>query len=185
MEKIEGVLIKITEALNSTDILWGVGASMLLYQYKLVDNPSDIDITVSISDIKEVDRILSSMGEKLSESKSDIYLTEYFYEYIIDGVNIDVMAGFKINLTNSVFEYPFDKNSVPHHLKVGNTPIPFSSLEDWFVLYQLMPKREYKVNLIDEYFKNKGIEYPVLLERIVQIPNLPEKVKKKILEINN
>lgn len=185
MKKIEGVLIKITEALNSTDILWGVGASMLLYQYKLIDNPSDIDITVSVSDIAEVDRILSSMGEKLTETKSDIYLTEYFYEYIIDGVNIDVMAGFKINLANSVFEYPFDKNSVPHHLKIENTVIPFSSLEDWFVLYQLMPEREHKVNLINEYFKAKGVEYPILLERIVQIPNLPEKVKKKITDINN
>lgn len=165
-KKLENVLTKISKALNNSDILWSVGASLLLNRYGLADNPTDIDITVSVSDIHKIDKILSSMGQKQPESTSDIYLTDYFYEYVIDGINVDVMAGLKIRSGNSVFTYKFDKESVPHSFEIDNVKIPFSTLEEWSVLYSLMPQREAKVRLINSYFDKYGIQYPHLLERI-------------------
>lgn len=178
------VLVDIAKALNSEGIVWGVGASMLLFQYGLADNPADIDIVVASGDIGKADRLLSPLGtSKKQKEKSDIYLTDFFYEYVIDLVEADVMAGFKIRLTESVFEYKFDKESVPHFFKIGGIDIPFMTLEEWYVLYQLMPNREYKVSLLEDYFEKRGIEYPYLLKRTLQDNTLPAIVRNKIIKL--
>jgi len=179
-KELQSVLIKIAKALNAPDILWSVGASLLLEQYSLVDNPTDIDITASINDIRFIDNKLSALGEKQKENESELYSTDYFYEYIIDGINVDVMAGLKINLREGIYEYKFDKESVPHSFKIDNTQIPFSTLEEWYILYQLMPAKKGKVTVIESYFKINGIQYPGLLHRMADSPSLPEQIKSKI-----
>ena len=180
-KNIETVLVEIAKALNASHAVWGVGASLLLNQYGLTEKTNDIDITVSSRDIAVVDQILSEMGTKQPISHSDIYATDYFYEYIIGGINVDVMAGLKINTNNNVFEYPFDKKSVQNTFTFQNTTIPFSTLEDWYVLYQLMPDREFKVKLIAEYFNEKGIEHPDIFERMSINPTLPIQIRDNIL----
>lgn len=179
-------LVKIAKILNSEDIVWAVGASMLLRQYALAD-PADIDIVVALEDAGRVDSLLSSLGTvKNQKEKSDIYLTDFFHEYIIDSVEIDVMAGFKIKLPDSsVFEYKFDKESIPHIFDIDGVGVPFMSLEDWYVLYQLMPNREYKANLLQDHFNIIGVDYPYLLERFLVDTSLPMGVKKRIEEILN
>jgi hypothetical protein len=164
--KIEQALIRIAHDLNASNILWGVGASLLLQQYGLTDTCKDIDLLVSVADIQTADHILSAMGEKQTEKPSGIYATDYFYEYIIDGVNIDVMAGLKIKTGKTVFEYTFDKDSVPHSFPVGGVPVPFCTLEEWYTLYQLMPGKTHKALLIASYFHRYGVQYPELLERM-------------------
>lgn len=180
MNRIESVLVKIAEAFNSSNLLWGVGASVLLHKYNLIESPSDIDIITSTSDIEKADRILSSFGERLPEKTTEIYSTEYFYEYLIEGVNIDLMAGLKINTNESVFSYIFDSESIPHHFKIKGVSIPFSALEDWFVLYQLIPGREQKVSLISNYFKVVGVEYPALLYRMMDNNTLPNSIQEEL-----
>ena len=54
----------IGKKLNDADITWGVGASILLNRFGLIDKPNDIDIFVSINDIEKTDEILKSIGEK-------------------------------------------------------------------------------------------------------------------------
>lgn len=176
-KNLEKVLTNIGKALNNSDILWSVGASLLLNRYGLADNPTDIDITVSVSDINKIDLILSAMGQKQPESTSDIYLTDFFYEYVIDGINVDVMAGLKIRSGSAVFTYKFDEESVPHSFIINNVNIPFSSLEEWSILYKLMPQREAKVKLINSYLDKNGIQYPHLLNRMeTQINTLHKSV---------
>ncbi|NDW19711.1 hypothetical protein D0T53_12430 [Dysgonomonas sp. 216] len=170
-KSLQFTLVEIAKALNTSEILWSVGASVLLYKYGLTSTPKDIDISVSVQDISIADKILSSMGEKMKEKKSEIYLTEYFYEYIINGINVDLMAGFKIKTKVGVFEYQYDKLSVPHLFEIDGILTPFSTLEEWYVLYQLMPDKEAKVRAIKEYFNQKGIQYPELLKRIQEDAN--------------
>lgn len=179
----EKVLAKIAERLNSEGITWGIGASMLLSQYGLVDSPADIDIMVATDDIDATDRLLSSLGSKKEKEKSDLYLTDFFYEYLIDSVETDVMAGFKIKLQESVFKYKFTQESVPHFFEISGIKVPFMTLEEWYVLYQLMPNREYKVNLLEEYFNNHGVRYSYLLECFIHNESLPENVKKRITDL--
>jgi hypothetical protein len=169
----------IGEKLNSSGVVWAVGASMLLYQYGLVDKPNDIDIFVDTQDIDKADGILKGIGRKKVYEKTTTYSTEYFYEYIINGIDVDVMAGFKINHSCGVFKYPFDSKSISEVKEINGVDIPFTSLEDWYVIYQLIPNREVKVNMIEKYLTLNGVKNTFLLERALD-GELPMEVSKRI-----
>lgn len=169
----------IGEKLNFDGVVWAVGASILLNHYGLIENPNDIDILVDIKDIEKADKILKNIGDKKIRDKSETYSTKYFYEYAIHGVDIDVMAGLIINYSYGTFEYIFDYTSISKFKKLNGVNIPLSSLEDWYVLYQLIPGREVKVNMIENFLLSNGIKKPDLLERALS-GNLPEEVRNKI-----
>lgn len=172
-------LSQIAEKLNKEGIVWGVGASLLLNHYGLIDHPNDIDILVSVADIQKADKVLSIMGEKKIRDKVDTYSTRYFYEYTINEFDVDVMAGLRINYDKGVFEYIFDKKSVVNTKEVGEISIPLTSLEDWYIIYQIIPGRESKVKIIESYLLSKGVKNPKLFERALE-SNIPNKVRKSI-----
>lgn len=169
----------IGQKLNDSNIAWAVGASILLNQFGLIEKPNDIDIFVDIKDIERADEILKSIGNKKQWEKTATYSTKYFYEYIIDGIDVDVMAGFAVNHNSGVFEYTFDHNSISEFKIINGVSIPFTSLEDWYVIYQLIPNRELKVKMIEKYLLSKGIRKPMLLKRALE-GCLPVEVRRKI-----
>ncbi|MEJ8553011.1 nucleotidyltransferase family protein [Tepidibacter sp. Z1-5] len=169
----------IAEKLNAGKVLWGVGASILLNHYGLIDKPNDIDILIDLNDIEKADTILKSIGEKKVCEKSDTYSTKYFYEYVVNGVDIDVMAGLSINHNEGIYRYSFDDNSILQNTKINGINIPLTSLEDWYVLYQVIPNRENKVNMIENYLLSNGIKQPNLLEKALK-GNLPNIVRNNI-----
>jgi len=175
-------LSQIGKKLNENQILWAVGASILLVQHGLVDAPNDIDIFVSLQDIDKADLILQSMGQKKAREKTDDYKTQYFYEYRIQSVDVDVMAGLAIRHDSGVFEYIFDQQSITQTFVINDVEIPFTSLEDWYVLYQLIPGREGKVKLIEDYLAARGIQHPDLLEKALT-GNLPKSIRGRILRL--
>ncbi|CEQ11426.1 Uncharacterised protein [[Clostridium] sordellii] len=59
----------IGDKLNKANILWGVGASILLNQFGMVDTPNDIDIFIDIKDIHKADKILKKLGKKENMKK--------------------------------------------------------------------------------------------------------------------
>ncbi len=161
------VLNILADKLNKENVTWGIGASVMLHHYGLVAMPNDIDILVEEKDIEKVDSIIKEMGEKKPLNPMKTYSTKYFYEYEVQGVDIDVMAGFIINHEEGNYEYTFHKDSLiferlnhtnndpsgEHSL--DNITLPFTTLEDWYVLYQLIPGREKKVQLIEDYLKER------------------------------
>ncbi|MBZ9633887.1 nucleotidyltransferase family protein [Clostridium sp. FP1] len=169
----------IGEKLNENGVVWAVGASILLHHYGLIDNPNDIDILVDLNDIEKADKILKSIGEKKVREKSDTYSTKYFYEYVVHGVDIDLMAGLSINYKNGIYEYLFNHTSISEYKKINGVNIPLSSLEDWYVIYQLIPSREVKVKMIEDYLLLYEIKKPTLLERALR-GDLPSEVRDKI-----
>lgn len=174
----------IGEKLNNSNITWAVGASVLLNQFGLIDKPNDIDIFVDIKDIDKVDEILKGIGRKKKWEKTATYSTKYFYEYLIDGTDVDVMAGFAINHNNGVFEYDFDDNSISEFRTINEVNIPFASLEDWYVIYNLIPNREYKADLLEKHLLLKGIRKPNLLQKALK-KSLPVETRRKIENILN
>lgn len=177
-------LSSIGKELNSKNITWAVGASLLLSTYGFISKPNDIDIFIDINDISEADKILSKLGTKKEFEKSSTYSTKFFYEYTIDNVDIDVMSGFAINHSEGIFEYIFDSKSISNFKTINGIKIPFTSLEDWYVIYQLIPNREYKVEMIEKYLLSNKINHPELLERslLACLPkNVIERIKKIIL----
>ncbi|MEG2018170.1 MAG: nucleotidyltransferase [Clostridium sp.] len=169
----------IGENLNNANIRWAVGASILLNQYGLIEQPNDIDIFVDERDIEEADELLNSLGEKKKWEMNPTYATKCFYEYEIKGVDVDVMAGFAVNFSGGLFQFQFDENSISEFRSIDGVEIPFTALEDWYVLYQLIPDRQVKVQIIEEYLKKHGVKKPLLLERILK-QELPEEVREKI-----
>jgi hypothetical protein len=182
--KMFNTLSYIGRKLNEAGVVWAVGASLLLNHYGLVDKPNDIDILVDIKDIEKADEVLKNLGQKKQWEKADSYSTRYFYEYIIDGFDVDVMSGLRISHNNGVFEYTFDQSSLSEFKKINEIDIPLASLEDWYVIYQLIPNREAKVKLIENYLLSNGIKRLVLLERALE-GDLPIEIKHRIEKLLN
>lgn len=177
--KLFQVLSYIGEKLNNENIFWAVGGSIVLNHYGLVDSPNDIDIIVHKKDIEALDNILKSLGDKKKREETKVYSTEYFYEYNICDVDIDVMSGFIINHSSGMYKYTFDQESIGDFKDIDGVKVPISSLEDWYVAYQLMPNREEKVKLIEGYLTKEGIKNPNLLKRAL-FQQLPKQVEKKV-----
>lgn len=167
------------EKLNNTGILWGVGASLVLNQYGLISYPNDIDILVDIKDIRKTDEILKNLGIKKPTEETSIYSTKYFYEYVVNDIDIDVMAGFAINYDKNIYEYSFDSESITDIKSINGVNIPFTSLEDWYILYQLIPNKENKVNMIEKYLLYNGIKNTFLINRALS-KELPNIVREKV-----
>lgn len=174
------ILKLIGKKFNEKEILWAVGASVLLNKYNLIDNPNDIDILVSLEDVEEADKILKNIGIKKESKETNTYSTKVFNEYLVNGVDIDLIAGFKINHIEGSYEYIFDYKSINENVDIDGIKIPFTSLEDWYVLYSIMPNRENKVKLIEEYFNENGVIRKDLLKRALRgemLSSVREKIK--------
>jgi len=176
---IQSVLAKVARKINEKNITWAVGASVLLNHHNLIENPRDIDILVAEEEIEAIHSVLIELGDKVSIESKKPFLTKYFYHYIVEGVEIDVMGAFKIQHEDGVYELEFDRASITSKENINGVDVPFSSLEDWFVLYQLIPGREKKVELIQDELKEKGIKNPQLLERALS-KQLPASIKGRI-----
>lgn len=172
----------IGKKLNEEKIVWAVGASILLNHHGLIDKPNDIDILVDLNDIEKADVIFKSIGRKAVWEKTDTYSTKYFYEYVVNGFDVDVMAGLSINYDKGIFKYIFDQSSISEIKIINGENIPLTSLEDWYVIYQLIPKREIKVKMIENYLLINGVNKPALLEKALK-GDLPKEVRDKIQRI--
>jgi len=175
-------LVEIARALNQAGVHWGVGASVLVYYCGLVDTPHDIDILTSELDVETVATILGSLGRETQGDPRSLYSTSRFLEYVVDGTNVDVMAGLAIKHTDGTYVLPFDDRSVTMTRTENSVTIPFTSLEDWYVLYQLIPGREAKVKLIEDHMLNSGIADLSVLERAIA-RELPPHVRARTLRL--
>ena len=176
---MQDTLLEIAKRFNQKDIFWAVGGSLMLQHYHLLNNPKDIDIIVSIDDIDKANDILVSLAKRKVQTNKKEYATQYFYEYETPLVNIDLMAGFAIIHSQGQYVYPFDEHSITT-FSCEAINIHYYSLEDWYILYQLMPNREEKVVLICDYFKHHTIKAPLLLTRSLD-QKLPQSVQENVL----
>ncbi|WP_315120612.1 hypothetical protein [uncultured Clostridium sp.] len=172
----------IGEKLNHEGVKWAVGASILLNHYGLVDNPNDIDILIDLEDKEKVDNIFKDLGVGEEKGKTTTYLTRYFGEYKVNNVYVDIMGGFIINHENGQYEYIFDENSITSSMDLNGINIPLTSLEDWYVAYQLIPNRDYKVEIIENHLLKQGIKHMDLLKRASK-QELPDHVKDRISKL--
>ena len=174
----EAVLKQIAAKLNDHHVLWGVGASLLLYHHRLVDDFHDIDLMVAPKDALLADELMASLGRRVAHPPSPIFQTEVFSSFEIDGVDVDMMSGFCILNEMGLYHYHFDDASVPDGFFVKGVYVPLTSLEDWYILYLVMPGRQEKARLIREYLFIKGLSHPDLLARMLH-PQLPHDIEEQ------
>lgn len=157
-------LVYIADELNSTKSTWAIGGSLLLFHHGIINVVNDLDIIVKTSDIEKIVRKLRNIGQEREVYPLPPYHTTYYYEFNVKDISMDVMSDFKIKHEEGLYTLPFTEHSVEYYI-VNGVNIPFCTLEDWYILYQLIPGREEKVKLIESYFLNNGVKNRDLLER--------------------
>jgi len=141
------VLVKIAKELNNQNILWAVGGSLLLYLNGKTDTFHDLDIMVCENDAVKLKEILLTFGELQPLNPNFRYKTKCFMEFIVDGVDIDVMAGLTIVKDGKTNYFPLAKNNIEKYIEIENEKIPLQSLDDWKLYYKLMNRPD-KVKMI-------------------------------------
>lgn len=170
--ELKWVLKQVATVLNREKITWGIGASCLLDYYHILEKPPrDVDILIKLSDAEHADVILSGLGKKQVWEASEKYATKYFLEYVIDGVEIDAMAGMTIVRNKFHYTYPFDERGICGYWNLDGIEIPLTSLSDWYVLY-LMMGREARAEQISDYLK--GIKTREL--NLIKVEDLPNEI---------
>lgn len=168
--------------LNKINIKWALGGSLVLYFNKILDNPRDIDILVNYEESNKVNDILYNYGECREIDRKEPYKTKNFCNYKINNTEVDIIGGFKIGHERGVYSYILDEEAISQYISINDIQVPLSSIEDWYILYQLIPGREKKVNIIEEYFNNNGVSNPKLIKRALDQP-LPKSVIRKCLKL--
>ncbi len=142
------VLSQIARVFNENRVLWAVGGSLLLYFKGKTDVFHDIDLMVGEGDIERAEKLLLTLGELLPENRNARYKTRHFLEFNIDGVDVDVMAGFVIVSDGREYDCSLSKAQVTEHVCVNGELIPLQMLSDWRRYYELMGRTS-KVEMID------------------------------------
>ena len=169
---LQEVLAYIVKALQQEQIRFGIGGSLLLAHHGLPVTPRDIDLVVALEDAERAVQVLSEMGTVVEQDETSLYATQVFQEFIIEGIDVDLMSGLQIRHDEGIFVYPFAEQTI------NETELPFMSLVDWYVIYQLIPGREQKVAMIEHYLAEQEADR----ERLKQLRrlNLPQVVRNRI-----
>ncbi|MEC5424771.1 hypothetical protein QGM71_14890 [Virgibacillus sp. C22-A2] len=169
----------IGDRLSNKNITWGVGGSLLLSFYKIIDKSNDIDILVDETNATKLNEIMSSIGKPKEALSSNPFRTMNFSKYRINGTDIDVMGGFAIQHEEGIYKISLQQESIVTHKKINGVDIPLCSLEDWYILYWLIPNKQEKASLIESYLRTNGVAYPQLLEEALK-QSLPLEVKERV-----
>ena len=149
------VLKKIAREFNRANIVWSLGASMLLYFKGIVSDYHDIDILIMDEDLKLVKEIMALLqGEIQPFVPNEKYRSKAFLEHVISGVEVDVIAGFAIMNGGQLFDCSLRPDQIVEYANLDGEKIPLQSVDLWRKYYELMG-REKKVQIIENYNKNE------------------------------
>lgn len=88
-----------------------------------------IDLMVADHDAECVRTILSEMGASFPSDSipNPMYRTKTFMEFLIDSVEVDVMAGFAIVKDGKVYDCALRKEQIVEKIPLGTEVIPLQS----------------------------------------------------------
>lgn len=165
------ILKKVAKELNNCDCTWALGSSLLLNHYGIVKNPNDIDLLIKAEDSHKVKEALKNMGTPLNLLHKAPFKTKEFFGFNINGVDVEIMGDFSIDLgNNNTYNFILDNKSITDKINLDGIIINLTSLEDWLVAYLVMKDPKNRVPLILSYFEDKGIKHWDLLERNLNQP---------------
>ena len=149
-EKIR-LLKRIAHRLNEAQVEWCLGASMMLYFKGIVSEFHDIDLIISVDDVEVVKTILSEMGTLCpsDHEPNPMYQTKCFMEYVIDAIDVDVMAGFAVVREGKIYDCSLRKEQITDQLMLDGEAIPMQSPRLWRRYYRLMD-RSAKADMIEK-----------------------------------
>lgn len=148
------VLKEIAHRFNEAGIVWALGASMLLYFKGITSDFHDIDLMVGNENADQARKILLEMGCMVPSEPDTRCQSRIFMEFVIDGVDVDVMVGFTIVCDHKRIDCSLQKDQIAEILDVDGEQIPLQSVEQWCEYYRLMGRTE-KVKMIERSLASK------------------------------
>lgn len=135
------VLISISTSLNP-------GASALLYLKGIAAEFNDIDLMVVNEDVELVKEIMKALeGELLPPKQNKKYRSRAFLQYVVSGVEVDVMAEFAVVFEGQIYDCSLHQDQIVEYYELEGEKIPLQSIDLWCRYYELM-ERDTKVQLI-------------------------------------
>lgn len=153
IQKKMDVLQKIATEFNRDNLLWAIGASLLLYFKGVVREFNDIDIMVDEKDVERCKNILLNMGTMGAANPDPRYKTRTFIEFTVDEVEIDVIAGFVIVENGVEHDCSLRADQITEYTIVGGERVPLQGLPLWRQYYEWMGRTS-KVELIEKQNQN-------------------------------
>jgi len=149
---MEEVLRKIHTAFTETALFYTLGGSVGMSIRGIDVKPNDIDLLVKVADAPKAMQLLETLGKRMPPKAKADYLTQTFAEFQIDGVDVDLMAGLAIAVEDIEFRFPSSLLTSEPTVFDSSTRLPLMPLEDWYVLYHLMPGKEQRIRQIEAWF---------------------------------
>lgn len=181
MKNLDKVLIQLAELLNSNHINWALGGSKLLSMSGIELDVNDIDIMIHEHDFDCCLELLKGVSIECEVKESEIFKSKNYRKLCWDDIQIDCMSGMTIHLNENVFVYEFDCKD--KDILFENISIPLCYLEDWYVLYNVMPHRESRIKIMEMFFMKHTFQanrYYSLLEL-----NIPMDIRIKMNNFEN
>lgn len=155
MSKIwyEEQLLTIAKTLNGQDVFWALGGSSLLYYTGLDVNPRDLDIVIDLQDIEVAHQLLIGLGavpQKDPHENDGTYLTEKFYIFDWNGLEIDLMANPGVCKDKGIYHFRFNKGMERDVKHLMGVELYLSSIHEWAVYYDYLDRPQ-RVAMINEY----------------------------------
>ncbi|HAQ56499.1 MAG TPA: hypothetical protein DCR44_03760 [Acholeplasmatales bacterium] len=174
---------KVGKALNESKIRWAIGGSVLLQAAGFAVEPNDLDIIFETRDAEEALEVFEAIGAKHASDPSYHYQSYSFTEMMVGSVEVDLMAGLKIIKDRTPYQYPFDETTPIDLRVIGDVTVPFMSLDDWLVLYFLMPGKVWKAKLIADQFKKTGATHPGRIDQLIHLMGIDLEKAEAIREL--
>ena len=180
-------LAKAVCALNAAGVTWAVGASAMLYLESVVTTFNDIDLIIAEDDLPAAQAAMLSTGAVPLPPAPPVsaYRSVFFSEYQLDGVDFDLLCDFTIRRKDAVYRYPFGRERVAEWVDVQGERAPLCPLEDWYVLYLLMPGRQKRATLIGHHLHANPREHSRLWLNRWLGTRLPGDVRERVMALYN
>ena len=187
MEEQAGLdaLVKAAHELNRAGVVWALGASALLYVKGVVETFHDVDLLIQPEHMPAAHKAFVQLGAKAKPASppSLTYATTFFEEFVLDGVDFDLLGGFTIRRKDAMYRYPFEADRVAEVMNYQGESIPLTPLADWVVLYLLMPRRSSTAVLLARHLKNEPQPEDRAWLSLWLCHRLPGDVREKVLQL--
>lgn len=129
--------------------------------------------------------LLSALGPSELRAPEAPYCTLHFRRFTLGRSSADLIGGFGIRHGAGIYRLLWRQGEALPRLPLYGTPagIPVTSLEDWYVLYLLLPGRADKAALIEAYWRDGGPLQKDRLREALEKP-LPVEVRERVLTVN-
>ena len=115
---------------------------MMLYLRGRATNVHDIDLMVDEKDVERAKKLLSEIGKLMPGKDNARYQTRHSHQFVIDGTEVDLIAGFVIVKDGVAHECPLLRKDITDRHDLEGTPVPLHSLSVWREYYTLMGRTE-------------------------------------------